>query len=71
MSVLEMIHYQETVSGFPVHFDTVDRHPGDLAICYADFNLAREKLGWTAQRNIYHMCRDAWRWQSAFGFVAE
>ena len=25
---------------------------------------ARELLGWTAQKNLEDMCRDAWRWQT-------
>lgn len=25
--------------------------------------LAREELGWTAQRGIEEMCEDSWRWQ--------
>lgn len=64
-SVLEMIRCLEKASGRPVPFDIVARRPGDVAVCYADVELAREKLGWTAQRNIEDMCRDAWRWQAA------
>ena len=70
-SVLEMIRCLEKVSGRPVPFDVVDRRPGDVAVCYADVNLARETLGWTARRGIDDMCQDAWRWQSAIRSVGE
>lgn len=63
-SVLEMIRCLEKASGRHVPFDVVARRPGDVAVCYADVELAREKLGWTAQRDIDDMCRDAWRWQA-------
>lgn len=68
-SVLEMIRCMEKASGRPVPFDVVGRRPGDVAVCYADVELARDKLGWTARRTIEDMCRDAWRWQSSLGAV--
>jgi UDP-glucose 4-epimerase len=33
-------------------------------MCYADPSLAREELGWAAERGIDDMVRDTWRWQS-------
>ena len=40
------------------------RRPGDIAECWADPAKAKELLGWTAQKNLEDMCRDAWRWQT-------
>ncbi|WP_300453737.1 UDP-glucose 4-epimerase GalE [Accumulibacter sp.] len=62
-SVLEMVRAFERASGQAVPYALVARRPGDIATCYADPQLARRLLGWTAQRGIDDMCRDAWRWQ--------
>jgi UDP-glucose 4-epimerase len=64
-SVLEMVRAFERASGRPVPFEIAGRRPGDVAACYADPSLARERLGWTATRGVDEMCSDAWRWQSA------
>lgn len=62
-SVLEMVRAFEQASGQAVPYALVARRPGDVATCYADPQLAQRLLGWTAQRGIDDMCRDAWRWQ--------
>jgi UDP-glucose 4-epimerase len=63
-SVLEMVRAFERASGRQVPYRLVGRRPGDIAECYADPTLARELLGWRAERGIDAMCADAWRWQS-------
>jgi UDP-glucose 4-epimerase len=63
-SVLEMIHAFERASSRPVPYEITARRPGDVAACYADASLARERLGWQAQRGLDAMCIDSWRWQS-------
>ncbi len=63
-SVLDMVKAFEKASGKPVPYQIMERRPGDIASCYADPSLAREKLGWQAQYDIERMCEDAWRWQS-------
>lgn len=62
-SVLEMIYAFEKSSGQKVPYEIVGRRAGDIATCYADPSLARNELGWTAQRGIEAMTADAWRWQ--------
>lgn len=62
-SVLEMIAAFEKASGRPVPYAIAARRPGDVASCYADPALARERLGWSAGHGIERMCADAWRWQ--------
>ena len=62
-SVLELVRAFEQASGRPVPYDVVGRRPGDVDACYADPSLAREQLGWQAQRGIDAMCADSWRWQ--------
>jgi len=64
-SVLDMVHAFEQTSGRPVPYRLSPRRPGDVAACYADPTLARELLGWRAQRDLATMCRDTWRWQEA------
>lgn len=63
-SVLELIKVFSEVSGKNIPYKIVDRRSGDIAICYADPSKANKELGWYAEKDIYDMCRDSWRWQS-------
>jgi len=63
-SVLEMVEAFEKVNKVSVPYQIVERRPGDIAICYADSKKAKEKLGWTAEKNLEDMCKDTWNWQS-------
>ena len=62
-SVLEMLRAFEVASGRNVPYTIVPRRPGDIATCFADPSKAEKDLGWTAQRGLDEMMRDAWRWQ--------
>ena len=62
-SVLELINSFESISGKHVPLEFVPRRKGDVANCYADVERARQKLNWTAKRDLREMCADAWRWQ--------
>jgi UDP-glucose 4-epimerase len=66
-SVLEMIHAFERASGKKIPYVIGPRRPGDIAVSYADPARAQALLGWTAQRSVEEMCRDAWNWQSRQG----
>lgn len=63
-SVLEMVKAFQAACGHKIEYRIVDRRTGDIACCYADPQLAAEKLGWSAKLGIDEMCADAWRWQS-------
>lgn len=63
-SVLDMINTFSQVTGQPVPHRITPRRTGDVAACYADPKLAREKLNWTAERNLQQMMEDVWRWQT-------
>lgn len=63
-SVLEIVEAFAKACGRPVPYEITDRRPGDIAACYADPSLAREKLGWEATRDMAAMTADSWRWQS-------
>ena len=64
VSVLELIHAFEKVSGRSIQWVCRPRRKGDAAEYYADPSLAKKKLGWSAKRNLNTMCEDMWRWQS-------
>ena len=63
-SVLEVVQAYELASGRSIPIELVARRPGDVASCFADPSLARELLGWCANRSLADMCADSWRWQS-------
>ena len=71
-SVLDLVKAYEAASGQAIPYDIVPRRPGDVAACYADPTLARERLGWAAKHDLQRMCEDSWRWQrgNPNGFAA-
>jgi UDP-glucose 4-epimerase len=64
-SVLESLCAFERATGFPIRHQTVERRPGDIAVCYADPEAAARDLDWKAELTVDDACRDAWCWQSA------
>ncbi len=62
-SVLEMVDAFVKATGKKVPYVITPRRPGDVAICYADPSKASKELDWRAERGIFQMCEDAWRWQ--------
>ena len=62
-SVLQMIEAFSKACGKKIPYVIKERRPGDIAQCYADASLAEKELGFKAERGIYEMCEDAWRWQ--------
>lgn len=62
-SVLEVIHTFGLVSGRSIPYTCVPRRPGDVALCYTNAALAEEGLGWRAEKGLYDICMDTWRWQ--------
>lgn len=62
-SVLEMVKAFEQASGRAVPYQVVARRPGDIAVCYAEPDLAAQELGWRAERGLPEMMADTWRWQ--------
>ena len=63
-SVLDMVKAFGAANNLELPYKIVGRRPGDIGTCYADPTKSREVLGWTAEKNLQDMCRDAWRWQS-------
>lgn len=62
-SVLEMIKAFEQASQRPIPYKIAPRRSGDIAACFADPYLAKELLGWQAEKTLLEMCTDAWHWQ--------
>ena len=63
-SVLEMVEAFSKVVGKQIPYKIQDRRPGDIAICYAKADKAKEEIGWVAERDLMTMCKDSWNWQS-------
>ncbi|MEO0896482.1 MAG: UDP-glucose 4-epimerase GalE [Bacteroidota bacterium] len=63
VTVLEAIEAFEKVSGVKLNYEIGDRRPGDVISIYSDSSLAKEKLGWVAEKGIEEMMASAWKWQ--------
>ncbi len=63
-SVLEIVAAFAKACGKDIPYQIDPRRPGDIAECWSDPAKAKEVLGWTAEKDLEDMCRDAWRWQS-------
>lgn len=62
-SVLDIVTTFERVNGIKIPYTIMPRRAGDAAMIYAESTLAKELLGWQAERNLEDMCRDTWNWQ--------
>ena len=60
-SVLDIVNAYEQASGRQIPYVIDPRRPGDLPEYFADPSRAKALLGWTAQRSLFDMCRDSWR----------
>ena len=60
-SVIEMIQTYSKVSNVEIPYLIDKRREGDVAVSYADVRLAREKLGFVANKSLDEMCLDAYR----------
>ena len=62
-TVLELIDAFERTTGREVPYRVEPRRAGDVGDSIADVGLARDELGWTAERDIDRICTDAMRWR--------
>ena len=62
-TVLQIVQAFEAASGKSIPYRIVKRRPGDIAACYADPTKASTELGWSANRDLFTMMSDSWRWQ--------
>ena len=59
-SVLELVHAFEKACGKEIAYKITDRRPGDIAVCYANTDKAKQIFGWEAEYGIDKMCEDSW-----------
>ena len=59
-SVLEMVHAFEKVNNLKVPYKIVERRSGDIAMCYSSPKKAKEELGFSCEKTLDDMVRDAY-----------
>ena len=59
-SVLDIIKAFEKENGIRINYKIAQRRPGDIAICYSNTSKAKEELGFTCEKTLEDMVRDAW-----------
>ena len=62
-SVMEIINAFVSISGSPLNYEITDRSAGDVPQLFADKNLVKEKLRWTAKRGLEEMISSSWKWE--------
>lgn len=62
-SVLQIVQTFERATGQVIPYRIAPRRPGDIASCYANSTKAATELGWSANRDLFTMMSDSWRWQ--------
>ncbi len=63
LSVLELIHLFEQVSGRSLNYKIVGRREGDIEQIWAQPDKANNVLGWKAVETIEDTMASAWKWQ--------
>jgi len=62
-SVMDIIGAFEKANDLELPWRQGPRRPGDIPASFTNPERARRELGWTAEKTIEDICRDAWRWQ--------
>ena len=62
-SVLDVINSFEKVTNTKLNYEITERRPGDVPKLYAATDLANEKLGWKAEKNLDEMIGSSWKWE--------
>lgn len=60
-SVLDIVKAFEAANGVTIPYSIKPRRAGDIAICYANPQKAKDELGWEAKYDLQRMCEDSWR----------
>ena len=63
-SVLEVLKAFELVAGRNIPYNLNKRRQGDVAICLANINKARQNLNWEATRSLIDMCSSVWKFET-------
>lgn len=62
-SVLDVIKSFESVTNSKLNYEITGRRDGDVPRLYASTDLAKEKLGWSAERELNDMISSSWTWE--------
>jgi UDP-glucose 4-epimerase len=63
ITVLEVIHAFEEISGVKLNYEIAPRRPGDVIAIYANNDAAITELGWNIKYDITEMMQTAWDWE--------
>jgi len=63
ISVLEVIHSFEKVSGQKLNYEIGPRRTGDVVAIYANNDKAKNILGWQTKYSLEEMMSTAWKWE--------
>jgi len=63
ITVLEVIHSFEKVSGVKLNYKIGPRRPGDIIAIYANNSLAKNGLNWEPKFSLDEMMSTAWKWE--------
>lgn len=63
VTVLELIHTFEKVTGMKLPYQLGDRRAGDVVEIFANNEKAKSELGWTPKYNVTDMMTTAWEWE--------
>ena len=63
ITVLEVIHSFEKVSGVKLNYKIGQRRPGDIIAIYANNSFAKQQLNWEPQYSLDEMMSTAWKWE--------
>ena len=66
VSVFEIIHTFEEVTGVKVNYVVTDRRPGDIEKIWADPSYANKELGWKAESTLGEALLSAWKWEQHY-----
>jgi len=63
LTVLEIIHEFEKVSGVKLNYQMGPRRSGDVVAIYANNDKAKNLLGWNPKCSLEEMMASAWKWE--------
>jgi UDP-glucose 4-epimerase len=64
-SVLEVVAFFQKTTHMPLSFEIGDRRSGDVVEIYANVDLAKTELKWSAKRSVESAIADAWEWEKS------
>ncbi|MBO4646246.1 MAG: UDP-glucose 4-epimerase GalE [Bacteroidales bacterium] len=63
ISVLEMLHAFEKITGQKLNYELGPRRPGDIPAIFSDSSKARKLLHWECHYGVEEMILSAWKWE--------